>query len=236
MTTLAIDTSERRGSVAVRRAGHTVATRLHDAAEYSSWLLGAVAEALAEAHLTMGSVDLLAVATGPGSFTGVRVGLTTVKAWAEVYGKRVVGVSRLQALAGFGEREGMVAASYDAQRGQIFAGLYCWAGGLMETVESEMVIAPDSFLTLAHERVGQTRVQWVSMDPEVIAAQEGWPARKRLGDRIIGGPGDVASLVGELAEERASRGAFSDPMELDADYVRRSDAEIFWKGPSHGVR
>jgi tRNA threonylcarbamoyladenosine biosynthesis protein TsaB len=237
LKTLAIDTSERRGSLAVRRDGRTVATRLHHAADYSSWLLGAVADALSEAGTTMESIELLAVATGPGSFTGVRVGLTTVKAWAEVYGKPVVGVSRLEALAGFGEHAGMVAASYDAQRGQIFAGLYRWVGGLMEAVEREMVVAPDSFVNLVYEKVRQIPVQWVSMDPEVIASQEGWAARNGLGDRIILAPPDVASLIGEQAEERASRGEFTDPLELDANYVRPSDAEIFWKGPSsYGIR
>ena len=67
--------------------------------DYSSWLLPAVRECLEGSGLQMELVDAYAAAAGPGSFTGVRVGLTTVKAWAEVYGKRVVAVSRLEALA-----------------------------------------------------------------------------------------------------------------------------------------
>ena len=65
-----------------------VARKLHDdGSDYSGWLLPQVARALTEASAKMADVDLLAVSTGPGSFTGLRVGLTSVKAWAEVYRK-----------------------------------------------------------------------------------------------------------------------------------------------------
>lgn len=236
MITLAVDTSERRGSVAVRRDGRTVAARLHQASDYSSWLLSAVGEVFREAAIAMGSVELLAVATGPGSFTGVRVGLTTVKAWAEVYRKCVVGVSRPEAMARLAEHSGFVAANYDAQRGQIFGGLYRWVGGGMVQVETEMVISPGGFLAFVEEHAGRNRVQWVSLDPELITSAQHWRARERCGDRLIACPADVASLVGELAEERAWRGESTDPLKLDANYVRRSDAEIFWKGPANSVR
>ncbi len=74
--------------MAVRKEGRRAAVRRHESSEdYSSWLLPAVGACLAEAGVGMAGVDLLGVCTGPGSFTGVRVGLTTVKAWAEVHGK-----------------------------------------------------------------------------------------------------------------------------------------------------
>ena len=237
MITVALDTSESRGSIAVRRDGQTVAVRLHEGtADYSSWLLGATEEALREAAATMDSVGLLAASTGPGSFTGVRIGLTTVKVWAEVYGKPVVGVSRVEAMARVGERSGLVAASYDAQRGQIFAGLYRWVDGVAKAVESEMVISAEGFVAFVEERAGTNSVRWVTLDPQLITSAPGWSTRERRSDRLIACPADVASLIGELAEERAKRGQFTDPLELDANYVRRSDAEIFWKGPASSVR
>jgi tRNA threonylcarbamoyladenosine biosynthesis protein TsaB len=236
MIALALDTSEARGSVAVRRDGRTVSVRLHEvAADYSSWLLGATEDALREAAATMKSVELLAVSTGPGSFTGVRVGLTTIKAWAEVYGKPIVGVSRLESMARAGEPSGFVAASYDAQRGQIFGGLYSWVDGAMKAVEAEMVTAPGAFVAFVEENAGTESVRWVTLDPQLINSAAGWSVRERRGDRLIACPADVASLVGKLAEERATRGEFTDALELDANYVRRSDAEIFWKGPASGV-
>ncbi len=238
MIILALDTSESRGSVAVRRGGRTVAVRLHEetAADYSSWILGTAEEVLRAAGATMESVEVLAVSTGPGSFTGVRVGVTTVKAWAEVYGKRAVGVSRLESMARVGEQSGLVAASYDAQRGQIFGGLYRWEEGTLRAVESEMVIAPGAFVAFVDERAGANKVRWVSLDPELITSTAEWGIRERPWDRLMQCAADVASLVAELAEQRARRGEFTDVLELDANYVRRSDAEIFWKGPSSVVR
>ena len=81
MIVLAIDTCEARGSVAVLNGDMMLHVVAHASAEeYSSWLLPAVALALQSAKSTLDEVDVFAVASGPGSFTGVRIGLTTVKA------------------------------------------------------------------------------------------------------------------------------------------------------------
>jgi tRNA threonylcarbamoyladenosine biosynthesis protein TsaB len=230
---LAIDTSESRGSVAVRKDGQLVVLCRHDSnEEYSSWLLPVVQVLLSQSGVSLDRVDVLAVSTGPGSFTGLRVGLAAVKAWAEVYGKPVVGVSRLQAMARFGmNRAGCIAATYDAQRGQMFGGLYRMRAGCLHAVENEQVIAPEDFLALVDARAGLESVCWVSLDPELLTDLDGWKTRLERGDSILRCSGDLASVVGEAAEERARNGEFTDPLLLDANYVRRSDAEIFWKGP-----
>jgi len=204
--------------------------------DYSSWLLPAVGDCLVEAGIRMEDVDLLGVSTGPGSFTGVRVGLTTVKAWAEVYGKKVVGVSLLEAIARYaGSRASWVAACYDAQRGQMFAAMYRRTDGTCERIEDEMVIEAGNFLQRAAERAGSERIAWVSSDPELITSSVGWQGRTLAGDTMQRLEGELAEMIGEIAEERAGKRLFTDPLELDANYVRRSDAEIFWKGPAgHG--
>ena len=226
-----------RGSVAVRKDARLLVVRRHLSNEdYSSWLLPAVGEAVAEAEIRMEEVDLLAVATGPGSFTGVRVGLTTVKAWAEVFGKRVVGVSRLEAIARCATcGASWIAACYDAQRGQMFAALYRGSGSSREVVETEMVIEAGEFLRLVTGQAGNEATGWASLDPELITGLAGWEDRVEVGDSMQRLEGDLAEKIGEIAEERAGKGQFTDPLELDANYVRRSDAEIFWKGPAgHG--
>lgn len=204
--------------------------------DYSSWLLPAVGECLAEAGIRMEDVDLLGVSIGPGSFTGVRVGLTTVKAWAEVYGKNVVGVSRLEAIARYADYGApWVAACYDAQRGQMFAALYRRTERTCERVEDEMVIEAGNFLKCAGEKAGGERIAWVSLDPAIIMGLADWQERTLAGDTMQRLEGDLADKIGEIAEERAGNELFTDPIALDANYVRRSDAEIFWKGPaSHG--
>ena len=237
MITLAIDTTEKRGSVALVRDRQPLLASTHDwAVDYSAWLLPAVQALLDAVGTKMELLDLLAVATGPGSFTGLRVGLTTVKAWAEVYGKPVVGLSRLEAMARSGASVApFVAPSFDAQRGQLFGSLYQQAGHSLSRIANELVAAPEEFISWVDAQAGIQSVHWVCLVPELI--QDSSTVRTRLaqGDRIIACSEELASTIGILAEERASRGQFSDPLELDANYVRRSDAEIFWKDtPSRG--
>jgi tRNA threonylcarbamoyladenosine biosynthesis protein TsaB len=235
MNTLAIDTCDRRGSVALRLHGACAAENAHAYTEYSSWLLPAVENLLAIRGKLFTDLDLLAVATGPGSFTGVRIGLCTVKAWAEVYGTRVVGVSRLEALSRSLSADGWVAATYNANRGQIFAGLYRKTPGQLNRVNEEMVIAPEDFLSLVERDTGGAPVLWPSLDPNLIRGLQAWPRHEANGSKLWECKPELANAIGEIAEEKATRGEFSEILELDANYVRRSDAEIYWKGPAHRV-
>ena len=238
MITLGIDTCEARGSVAARRDGRLVSVQKHESSEdYSSWLLPAVERTLAAAVATLRQVDLLAVASGPGSFTGVRVGLTAVKAWAELFGLKVVGVSRLEVMARqVADTSGFVATSFDAQRGQVFGGMYKLdEKGGWSLIEEEMVVAPEGFVDWVGKHAAGERVEWITLDPALLAEVAGWKERAARGERMILSADGLAAGVAELGEERARDGKFTDPLRLDANYVRRSDAEIFWKDPvSHG--
>ncbi len=122
MIVLSIDTCDSKGSVAALRDDAVLKVVVHQSQEdYSSWLLPAVHECLECSGLQMEDVEAYAVAAGPGSFTGVRVGLTAVKAWAEVYGKGIAAVSRLESLAAEASgAKAFVAAFVNAQRGQVF--------------------------------------------------------------------------------------------------------------------
>src|ERR1700756_3063278 len=126
MLVLALDTCDARGSVALLRDNKVLGVTAHESTQdYSSWLLPAVQRLLHHVEVQLAHVDSYAVASGPGSFTGLRVGLPTVKAWSEVYGRPIAPVSRLDALA----RQTIshapyVAAFIDAHRGQVFGALY----------------------------------------------------------------------------------------------------------------
>ncbi len=236
MITLAIDTSEARGSVSLLRDGARVSGIRHDdGSDYSAWLLPAVDRILLEARSSFENVDILAVATGPGSFTGLRVGLTAVKAWAEVFAKPIVGVPRLDALARSADLSaGLVAVCYDAQRGQLFAALFRRTVGGLERIGTELVATPEEFVEFVDHQAGDEAVTWVSLDPELIKSSV--RSETRPGDKLIAGSPELAPTIGVLAEESASRHQFSDPLALDANYVRRPDAEIFWKRAPTGVR
>jgi tRNA threonylcarbamoyladenosine biosynthesis protein TsaB len=223
--------------VAVLRDEAVLKAVAHDSEEdYSSWLLPAVGQCLLGSGFVMEDVDAYAVAAGPGSFTGVRVALTTVKAWAEVYGKRIVAVSRLEALAveaSGGTR--VVAASANAQRGQVFGAVYQRDGTRLIALGEEMVIPPGEFVEVAAELAKGENIAWVSTDAECIISEEAWRAREVRGERVECVSSVRAPIIGRMGLAGFAEGRFTDALALDANYVRRPDAEIFWKGSAaHG--
>ena len=237
MIVLAIDTCDSRGSVALLRDDVVLGLEAHESVEdYSVWLLPAVARVLREAGLAMVDVDGYAVAAGPGSFTGVRVALTTAKAWAEVYQRPVVAVSRLEAVA-LQARVGTeyVAAAINARRGQVFGAIYRSDGSVLVRIGEEMVIAAGQFLTTAAELAHGERIAWASTDPDCLLSEEGWPACEKRNGCLEPVSGVLAVAVARIGVREHQAGRFTDALGLDANYVQRCDAEIFLKGGSaHG--
>jgi len=234
---LAIDTCDLLGSIAVLRDDEVSSVLTHDSQEdYSCWLLPAVQRCLSAGGARMGDVGAYAVAAGPGSFTGVRVGLTTVKAWAEVYGKPIVAVSRLEALAVQApDGAPYVAAFTDARRGQVFGAVYRREGKSLTRLGDEMVIAPGKFVEAAVELSGGKKISWVSNDAGCLLTEESWKARENSGEQVEIVSSVLAPAIGRIGLAHAAAGRFTDALTLDANYVRRSDAEIFWKGgAAHG--
>lgn len=203
--------------------------------EYSSWLLPAVNEALKKAGLSMKDVDGYAAAAGPGSFTGVRVGLTTVKAWAEVYGKPVAAISRLEGIAAqVADPSNYIAAFVDAQRGQVFGAVYEKQGDVLVILGEEMVIAPGKFVETVAKLTNEKKMSWISPDAALLEAEPAWKEREKRGERIERASPILAGIIGRIGMRRLQNGETTDALGLDANYVRRSDAEIFWKGAAHG--
>jgi tRNA threonylcarbamoyladenosine biosynthesis protein TsaB len=233
---LSIDTCDSRGSVALLQDDCLLQLIPHKTKdEYSSWLLPSVNEALRCAGVSMKDVGGYAVAAGPGSFTGVRVGLTTVKAWAEVYRKPVASVSRLEGIAAqVTSAAGEVAAFVDAQRGQVFGAIYEKDGDTLAILGEERVIAPEEFFKLVGELTGGREIAWISPDQELVEAVPGWKWREERGENIETASPILAGYIGRIGMRRLQDGKATDALALDANYVRRSDAEIFWKGAAHG--
>jgi tRNA threonylcarbamoyladenosine biosynthesis protein TsaB len=233
---LAIDTCDSRGSVAVLRGNAVVDLRVHETPDdYSSWLIPAAEAVLREAGLKLADVEGFSAAAGPGSFTGVRVGLTTVKAWVEVLKKPVAAVSRLEAIAmESGSPEKFVAAFADARREQVFGALFRREGEGFRLVGEEMVIAPGDFVRSVESAVAGERTGWASTDPQIVTGQPEWKEREALGESIVAVKAVLAPAIGRIGARKIAAGETTDALRLDANYVRRSDAEIFWKGAAHG--
>jgi len=216
MRILAIDTTAEFGSIAAVEGGRAVAELLLRSPEgFSSTLFTHVRALLERACWELDSVDCFAAAAGPGSFTGVRVGLAAAKGLAEALGKSATGVSNLQAVASFGEAP-LRAAVLDARRGQIYGAVYD-AG--LNAVSPEVVARfPEWLKTLPGGDI-----EFLSTD---FAPFEQALAGTRFEHaRITNVPRALAAAVGRIAEARGC----ADPAVIDANYVRRSDAELFWR-------
>jgi tRNA threonylcarbamoyladenosine biosynthesis protein TsaB len=231
---IALDTCDSRGSVAVLRDADALHTVVHESSEdYSSWLLPAVQAVLQAAGITLADLDAYAVAAGPGSFTGVRVGLATVKAWAEVYGRPIAAVSRLEALATQASQSApYVAAFADGRRGQVFGAMYRRRSGELERIEEEMVIAPERFVAWAAETAGTGRIEWISSDPKSVVETPLWTMRQEAGESVQTASPILAPAIGRLGHRLALEKRLTDALSLDANYVRRTDAEVLWKDVS----
>jgi tRNA threonylcarbamoyladenosine biosynthesis protein TsaB len=246
MLILAVDTSTRMGSAALLRDTAVLAEISgYEETPYSTRLFRDVEELQNRVNFHLHEVDLFAVAAGPGSFTGLRVGLTAVKAWAEVHQKPVAAISGLEAIAAESQtaltdgtpstttsttNPRYVAPFLDARRGQIFGAVYghVFPGGRNLSIESdESILSPDEFLEVVKGRVAGISVDFVSPTPEAISSvriSEAFP-----GARVIAVSAALAPAIGRLGFERAKRGDVLDAIRLDANYVRRSDAEAAWK-------
>jgi tRNA threonylcarbamoyl adenosine modification protein YeaZ len=220
--------------VAVLRDATALHNVMHQSTDdYSSWLLPAVQSALQATGITLADLHAYAVAAGPGSFTGVRVGIATAKAWAEVYGRPIAAVSRLEALATLAsDAAPYVAAFADGRRGQLFAAMYRRRDAVLERVEEEMVIAPERFVAWAAETAGGSRIEWISSDPNCLLDSPLWAKRQAAGEKLQTVSPFLAPAIGRLGYQLALENRLTNALALDANYVRRSDAEVLWKDES----
>lgn len=238
MLILSIDTSTRTGSAAILRDDEILAeVSGYEETLYSNRLFRDVAALQEKANFNLGQVDVFAVASGPGSFTGLRVGLTAVKAWAEVHGKPIAAISGLEAIAYeclADKAPGALSVSFiapflDARRGQIFGALYERVPGHhtgLKLVSDESILSLDEFLEMVKGK-STGSVALVSPTPDVLPMsriEEALP-----GQHVVTVTPALAPAIGKLGLERARRGELVNAFTLDANYVRRSDAEAAWK-------
>jgi tRNA threonylcarbamoyladenosine biosynthesis protein TsaB len=231
MRVLALDTTTRAGSAALVVDDRVVDERGGDAARTHALRLPGEIVALADAHQwRLSEIDLFAVASGPGSFTGLRIGIATIQGLAFVHRRRIVAVPALAALAhaaSVGLPEGArVAAWMDAHRRDVFAALYqvTAAAPFSRTriVEIDGPTVGSAAATLARWRAaGGPPPTVVVGDGATLYAADlaaGLPAA-----RVVAPP-SIAGIIGRLAAARAFDP--QDPSAIRPLYVRRPDAEL----------
>jgi tRNA threonylcarbamoyladenosine biosynthesis protein TsaB len=226
------------GSAALLRDANVVAEISgYEETPYSMRLFRDIAVLQETASFRLDQVDVFAVSSGPGSFTGLRVGLTAVKAWAEVHGKPIAAISGLEAIAAesltgetrSGSTARYVAPFLDARRGQIFGAIYERFSGDaigLTLASDESILSPEEFLELVKGKSDQP-IQLVSPTPDVLPATR---IKEILQDAsVMRVSAALAPAIGRLGFEQAKRGDLVDAIRLEANYVRRSDAESAWK-------
>jgi len=211
---LAIDTCGPTGSVALGRLPGLdleILGQIELASRtYSTTLVPAVAELLQSAGIELRELGGIIVVIGPGSFTGVRVGLSAVKGLVEGTEIPVVAFSRLEVLS---RKSGVPSSALDAHRGEVFL--------RMERMDSKAIEILAGAKELAAIRPAPIRVA-VCDDETAAILSAAWP-----GTPLVATPPPLAVDVLRMGEARLTAGIFADVALLDGHYLRRSDAEIF---------
>jgi len=219
MLVLAIDTSGRLGSIALARGHEDGSCDVIEVVPlaggtFSAQLVPQVAAFLSKHGFTKYGIDAFAVASGPGSFTGLRVGLAAIKALAEILGKPIAAVSLLEGLALAGGAKGKVGAALDAGRGEVYSGEYEVAGDSAQVLREKL---------LTREEFIATAGGWKIVTPEasLVRTAESAGLSALLVEPLSAG------AVARLGWRKLRQGQAVSPEQLEANYIRRSDAEIF---------
>jgi len=223
MILLVVDTSGKHGSVALARTSESAEATDVKVIEsiplaggtFSAQLVPQIAGLLNQHGLSKSDIDAFIVVSGPGSFTGLRVGLAAIKALAEILRKPIVPVSLLEVIAIASRTQGRIAAALDAGRGEIYVGEYTVDGQSAQPLR-EQLLSKEEFLAARKGAVAT---------PDAAFAQAG----REAGLSVFAFDPPNAQIIGSLGWSKLRSRDTVSPEQLEANYIRRSDAEIFAK-------
>ena len=230
MKILALETATIAGSVAVvdDNKGLIGEVRVNVKAAHSERLMPSVEWLLNASDLSINDIDAFGVSIGPGSFTGLRIGLSTAKGFAFSTGKPLVPVKTLDAFA-----RTLVYCSYticpmlDARKNEVYAGLYRWEDDLCKKIVPETAISPEDLLNEIKGSgtvlfTGDGAVKYRELIKKIIGKDAVFAPSYRMSPS--------ASSVAEMAFEILGQGDLPDPVSIIPFYIRKSEAEVLWKG------
>jgi tRNA threonylcarbamoyladenosine biosynthesis protein TsaB len=229
-------------AVADDSAGLIAEVRLNVKSTHSERLMTEIDHVLQQSGLAIHDIDVFGVAIGPGSFTGLRIGLSTAKGFSYATGKPIVSVPTLEAFAwNFPYCRHPVCIMLDARKGEVYAALFQWTGDSFVKLMSEASVKVEKLmekitsgtLPLPSAKAGEEG----SVEKQIVFAGEGALLYRnniiaRIGEKavfaspekMIPSPANVASI----GIKKALQGEFSEPVSLVPIYIRRSEAEIKW--------
>jgi tRNA threonylcarbamoyladenosine biosynthesis protein TsaB len=223
MLFLVTDTSGRNGTVALARAGEPDRDWIEvlevvplAGGMFSAQLVPQIAVLLQRQGLGKTDIGGFIVVSGPGSFTGLRVGLAAIKALAEILQKPIAQVSLLQLVAAVSRTQGKVVAALDGGRGEVFFGAYVIAGESVKVLREEL-LSQAGFLSAARDSTIAT--------PDLTLAA----AARGAGLSVVSVEVPNAAMIARFGWRKLQAGEIVSPEQLEANYMRRSDAEMFVK-------
>ncbi len=226
MYVLGIDTSTMTGSVAIITEDRLIAEyTLNTRTTHAERLLTEVEHLLRSTALHIRDIDGIAVAAGPGSFTGLRIGVTTAKSIAYSIQKPIVSIPSLDALAShYLFSKLLICPILDARKKEVYTAFYRNAGARVQRLSEYSVIAPEKFLREITEPV-------VFLGDAVPVYRE--QIEKMLGEYALFADAAHllarAGLIAKLGCDRLTTGEYDDCFSLAPFYIRKSDAEIHWE-------
>ena len=224
MLLLAVDTSGKQGSIALARCGpgdscEIVETSPLLGGTFSAALVPQISALLAKNGFRKEAIGAFVVVSGPGSFTGLRVGLAAIKALAEVLAKPIAAVSLLEVLATAGHSQGRVMAALDAGRNEVFLAEYEVSGRVAHLIRERL---------LAREQWVQSAGDALIVTPDKIVAE----AARTKGRQVQEVERPHADATARLGWRKIVSGEIVSPEALDAKYIGQSDTQIFVKSGS----
>ena len=224
MLILAADTSGKQGSIALARGldnGKCDVVEVTPLAggTFSAQLVPQIATLLSKHGFNKQDIGAFAVASGPGSFTGLRVGLAAIKGLAEILGKPIATVSMLEVVAIAGGMRGRVLAVLDAGRGEVYAGEY-------EVSAERARMIDERLIKLEGVTISGGDLTLLTFDKSIAETliAKGLPVVEVAVQR--------SDAIASLGWKKILLGETVSPEALEANYIRRSDAEIFSKSRS----
>ncbi|HZQ67465.1 MAG TPA: tRNA (adenosine(37)-N6)-threonylcarbamoyltransferase complex dimerization subunit type 1 TsaB [Terriglobales bacterium] len=219
MFLFAADTSGKNGSIALARGNRDGTCDVLEVVPlqggtFSAQLIPQMMSLLSAHQVKKADLGAFAVVSGPGSFTGLRVGLAAVKALAEVLGRPIVTVSLLEAVAWLGSSPGTRTAVLDAGRNEAYVGRFRISDSAAETIEEKLIRQSE-----LHSALGTI----TTSDQKIADAA----AANGVSVEMIAAP--RADSIARIGWKKLLAGTTVAPESLDANYIRRSDAEIFSK-------
>lgn len=226
MKILAIETSTMLGGVAVadENTGLVAETRLNVKTTHSERLMSIIDYTLKESMLSLDDIDAFAVSIGPGSFTGLRIGLSTAKGLSYARGKPLITIPTLDAFAwNFPLSGHPVCLMLDARRNEVYTAVYRWKENSFDKMVEEISVKPEEILKSLQGTVlfsGEGVLLYVEMIKEIMKER----ALFAPTDKMVPSPSNVAML----GISKALKHEYTDPAEAVPFYIRRSEAEVKW--------